>query len=769
MKAVDVASGSCLIDLDDLSREDRPRVGNKAATLGEMLRSGFPVPEGVVLTVDAFDAFMAANGFAGDSTPAEIESAPLPADVERVLRAVADRFEGVPLAVRSSGVAEDLPGASFAGQYESVLDVRGADAIVDAARHCWASAFSSRVAAYGAALGDGGGASMAVLIQRLVPAVAAGVAFTANPVTGDRGETVVSAVRGLGERLVAGEATPDEWIVRAGAVVCQRAGEGSIDTDQARAVADLARRVEAHFGTPQDIEWAIADGIVFLLQARPMTALPEPVDWRPPLPGGWARNLRLGEWLGDPVTPLFESWLLARLEDRFHEGMRASVPIPLPRPLHAVVNGWYFYSLSTFPTSLRSMAWIMLRYFLPSLLVRPRRAVMMIPQTARFGVELFVREWRESVLPRHRALVARGDEQMERLQAEGLVELIDGLADDAGEYFFSIMGVAGFATKAEIPLAAFYRRHLHPRIGGSHLWLLRGLFAPSIEAYGHAVEGLDWVFPTLGERGAAPSDAAVASERRSRLEAERMAVEQDARSALASEPKLLARFDKVVTTAQRFQPLREEQVFWFTLGWPLMRRAVRRLGELLYERGQLADPDQVFFITHHELLVALGGSEDNRELGSEAVRRRAAWDGQRRLVPPLIIGEMAPILKRFLGAAEEAVRMPGSGNASGLRGIAASPGRATGPVRVIRSASEFDRLQPGDVLVAPITTPAWTPLFATAVAVVTDTGGVASHSSVVAREYGIPAVVGTGDATSRLRDGQIVTVDGAAGIVQPGS
>jgi pyruvate,water dikinase len=415
------------------------------------------------------------------------------------------------------------------------------------------------------------------------------------------------------------------------------------------------------------------------------------------------------------------------------------------------------------------MVWLMLRYFLPSLLVRPRRAVMMIPQTAHFGVELFVREWREAVLPRHRAVVSRGEAQVDVLSPEGLVALIDELADDAGAYFFSIMAVAGFATKAEIPLAAFYRRHLYPRLGGSHLWLLRGLFSPSLESYGHAVEGLDWVHPTLGERGDLPDDAGDASVRRSRLEAERAAAEQEARAALASESKLLARFEKLLASAQRFQPLREEQVYWFTLGWPLMRRAVRRLGELLHERDQLADPDEVFFITRDELLAALSRSDGRRDLGAEAVRRRAACDGQRRLVPPLVIGEVAPMFKRFMGAAEEAVRMRSASGEPGLRGIAASPGRVTGPVRVIRSASEFDRLQPGDVLVAPITTPAWTPLFATAAAVVTDTGGVASHSSIVAREYGIPAVVGTGDATRRLRDGQIVTVDGAAGLVQPAS
>lgn len=766
MRAMLAAANTFVVDLGDLTPSDAAWAGRKAAVLGGLARTGFTVPEGVVLTVDAFEAFRVANGLAAGAAPEDVAAAPLPDGIADALRTAIDRFGGAPLAVRSSAVAEDLPDASFAGQYETVLGVSGPDAVIDAVRRCWASAFSPRVASYRASRGELGAPAMAILIQRLVAADAAGVAFTADPVSGDRDAVIVSSVRGLGERLVSGESTPDEWVVRGDQVDCRRASEGSIDATQARAVADLARRVEAHAGAPQDIEWAIAGGTVFLLQARPMTALPAPVDWRPPLPGAWARNLRLGEWLGDPVSPLFESWLLTRLEDRFHEAMRTCVPVPFPRPLHVVVNGWYFYSLGTFPASLRALAWIMLRYFLPSLLVRPRRAVMLMPQTARFGVELFVHEWRASVLPRHRALVARAEAEVEQLAPDGLLALIDELADDAGDYFWSIMAVAGFAAKAEIPLATLYRRHLHPRIGGSHLWLLRGLFSPSPESLRHAVDGLDWVHPTLGERGGTPAGAEDTAARRARLEAERTTAERQAREALAGEPRLLARFETLLASAQRFQPLREEQVAWFTLGWPVMRRAVRRLGEVLRDRGRLAEADEAFFLTREELVGALRGADGGRQLGAEATRRRADWERQRRLVPPLIIGEMPPMLQRFLGAAEEAVRMPGGVEEAGLRGIAASPGRVTGPARVIRAAEEFQRLQPGDVLVAPITTPAWTPLFAKAAAVVTDTGGVGSHSSIVAREYGIPAVVGTGDATRRLRDGELVTVDGAAGFVR---
>jgi rifampicin phosphotransferase len=274
----------------------RALLGTKAASLARLTRAGFPVPPGVVVTAAAAADWDQAYG---------------------QLRAVAAEL-GDPdqrFAVRSSATAEDLAGASFAGQYETVLDV-GLDELPDAVRQVVDSAASARVAAYRqahpqAAPADppGSGAGMAVLVQVMVPADAAGVAFTANPLTGDRDEVVISAVRGLGERLVAGQATGDQWIVRDAQARRTRATEQAISADQARRIATLARRVHAHLGSPQDLEWAITtnpsstDGVeggLWLLQARPMTALPDPVDWTPPAPGYWMRNLRLGEWLPSP-------------------------------------------------------------------------------------------------------------------------------------------------------------------------------------------------------------------------------------------------------------------------------------------------------------------------------------------------------------------------------------------------------------------------------------------------------------------------------------
>jgi rifampicin phosphotransferase len=265
-----------VIPLRELSRADRDVAGSKAANLGELARAGFLVPDGFVV-IEASDAEVLAN---------------------------AQVLGDVPLAVRSSGVAEDLADASFAGQYETILDVRGSDALLQAIVGCRESARSERVQQYRAMRADTANDGMAVLVQRMLAPQAAGVAFTANPVTGARDEVVITAARGLGERVVSGEAPGDEWVVsKGGETICRRQVEGAIDSTQAAAIGALARRVDQHFGAPQDIEWAIEAGQVYLLQARPMTALPEKADWIVRGPGYWMCTLRLGEWLPEPMTP----------------------------------------------------------------------------------------------------------------------------------------------------------------------------------------------------------------------------------------------------------------------------------------------------------------------------------------------------------------------------------------------------------------------------------------------------------------------------------
>ncbi|WP_426997661.1 PEP/pyruvate-binding domain-containing protein [Pseudarthrobacter sp. N5] len=699
---------------------DIPVAGAKAARLGHLSSAGFPVPDGFVLLINV----------AGREEDARV-----------AVRAGLAAIGGGRVAVRSSGTSEDLAAASFAGQYESVLDVEGEDAVMDAVRRCWDSAGSERVIAYAAGQTGAQLGQMAVLIQRMVDADAAGVAYSANPLTGDSAEVVISAVRGLGERLVGGEAN---------------AADDAIDSSQETLVAALARDVERSLNAPQDIEWALGGGTLHLLQARPMTGLPDQVTWVSPIPRGFARHFRFGEWLGDPVTPLFESWLLSLMEERLHSRYKAMMGLPMPRPFHVVLNGWYFYGLPPIPEKPADVLRVLPR-LLAKLVVQPRRVAMAVPPLAHLGIELALREWRETALPSLLRTVQDAESRVQGASTRELVELIDAVARETGDYFTYVTLVAGYAAKAELPLGKFYKEHIGPSTGGSPLELLQGL-VEDIGLQPHAVLSLDWHFPTLGELSAvAPARN---PKRRADLEAARRNAEERSRRALTRQPKLARRFDQLLATAQRFQPVREECVSHLTRGWPVMRVALDRLAEDLRQRGVIDGAADIHFLRHDEVMSALSGAHETFDVSG----RRETWEGQRRLSPPLVVGRVAPMTQRILDDFSDSTRSPSS--AAGIQGVAASPGRASGPARIIRDQSEFDQLQPGDILVASATTPVWTMLFARAAGVVTDTGSIGSHASQVAREYGIPAVVCTGDATRRLKSGQVVTVDGSAGVVE---
>jgi pyruvate,water dikinase len=729
----------------------RALLGTKAASLARLTGAGFPVPPGVVVTTDA----------AADWDQA----------YER-LRSAAAELGGPDqrFAVRSSATAEDLAGASYAGQYETVLDVR-LDQLPQAVQQVMDSAATARVAAYRqahpqAAPADpsGSGGGMAVLVQVMVPADAAGVAFTANPLTGARDEVVISAVPGLGERLVAGQATGDQWIVRHGQARRTRATEQTISADQVRKIATLAGRVHAHLGSPQDLEWAITtdpagtEGGLWLLQARPMTALPDPVDWTPPAPGYWMRNLRLGEWLPEPMTPLFADWLLERLDHGEQQATRAHVGAALEFP-HAAINGWYY--LATPPLSPRTIATTLLQgrgrllRFLRDAVLGASRDPVAADRRLLAGL---AEQWHTELLPRYQRLVREGDQQVQSASPEQLVGIVDQIGAAAGEQLWSLAVVGGAAWKMEGALARFYRQHLGPSVDASVQELLVGLPGSQPDLPLHAVQSLDWAHPTAGELGWPPPPQP--SDRHRELAARREALTAQCLTVLGDRPQLQARFHALLQVAQRYAVIREQQARQLTLGWPLLRRCALRLGQILHVHGVIDQAEDVFYLTRAEL-------DTHTPLQELVNQGRGTWERQRRLLAPLTIGRPPRLLAKELLGAVDAVRTTGPAPEDAIVGQPASPGRATGPVRIIHGPGDFDRFQPGEVLVARTTAPAWTPLFARAVAVVTDGGTLAAHASLVAREYGIPAVVATGDATTRLTDGQVVTVDGGAGAIHP--
>jgi rifampicin phosphotransferase len=717
-------------------------LGAKAANLARLASAGFPVPPGFVVTP-------AAKGRLREVSEQLLEAA---------AQLGAERF-----AVRSSGTAEDLEDASFAGQYETFLDVT-LEGMPEAVGRVFDSASASRVSAYKKARSEAtseiSAPNMAVLVQVMVEANAAGVAFTANPVTGERGEAVVTAVRGLGERLVSGEAVADEWVVRGDEASLRRGSEGAITAEQALEVAELARRVEGHFGSPQDIEWAISGGRLCLLQARPMTALSEPVEWKPPTPGYWMRNFRLGEWLPEAMTPLFADWLLVLIEDGYLRGMREAVGTAVPFR-YAVINGWYYTTLPEVSPRLLARALLQSRGRMIPFLWNALIRVNNDPVGAdRAVLSRLADEWRTEILPRYRRLITSAQERVESVTPAQLVGIVDEVGTAAGEYLFSLAVVGGSAWKMEACLAKFVRRNFADKVDFSYQVLLRGLPGLETGTPPHAVQSVDWYHPTLGELGFA-SEEPNGRTRQREIVAEREAAEETCRAILADRPKLLSRFHTLLEVAQRYAVLREQQAQDLTLGRPLLRRCALLLGEKLAEDGVIDESADVFFLTHAEL----GGRED---LSVVVADRKRRWERQRRLAAPLALGTPPKAIRNLMHGATETARTRLVPSDAILVGDPASPGRATGRVQIVRGSEDFHRFEEGEVLVARLTAPAWTPLFDRAAAVVTDGGTLAAHASLVAREYDIPAVVATGSATLRLRDGQVVTVDGGAGTVEVG-
>jgi phosphohistidine swiveling domain-containing protein len=737
-----------IFDLAKATTADRARVGGKAGVLGELVAAGFSVPAGLVVTAEALDI----DGW------------------ERSLAAAARRLGAQRFAVRSSAAAEDLPDASYAGLYETYLSVP-IEGLSDAVRRCFAASTAERVSAYHQRH-PGGTAGMAVLVQAMVDPMAAGVAFTAHPVTGDRDQVVVTAVPGLGDPLVSGEAVGEEWTITTRDTRTSRpvpVGGNVLAAGQAQAVADLARNVADRSERPQDIEWAIdRAGRLWLLQARPMTALPESVSWTAPGPGLWMRNFRLGEWLPEAVTPLFATWLLPVLEDGYLDGMHQTVGLRVPFR-YALVNGWYYNAAPIPSPKLLSRVLWQGRGRAVKILYNALFRVSRDPAAAdRAVLSDLDHQWREIHLPAYRQLVTQTQIEATTAPPYRLAQLVDQLGREAGIYLWYLAIVGGSAWKMEACLTRFCRQHLARVLsderGGAQV-LLRGLAGTQPISTAHAVQSADWYHPVAAELSTANMAMADGGDRPARLGQQRATAERGCRAALAGQPRLLTEFDKLLQVNQRYAVIREEQARDFTLAWPVLRICARLLGEHLVATGAIEQADDVFFCTRNEVATRVAGkAEPIVEIVGE---RRHQWQRQRSLAAPLTLGRPARLIGDVIERAAQEARGEREVGEGVIVGHPASAGRATGPVRIVHSPQDFAEFRDGDVLVAKTTAPAWTPLFARAAAIVTDGGTLAAHASLVAREYAIPAVVATGNATLRLHSGQLVTVDGSAGTITP--
>ncbi len=849
-----------------IQRLDRPgpeeeaaalsRLGGKGASLLRLTGAGLPVPPGFVLTTQAYLSFVSAHrldetiadaldrhdparasaviaeAFLARPMPEEIATA-----VDRAYRAL-----GQPrVAVRSSATAEDLPGLSFAGQQDSFLNVGGRRGLMTAVQQCWASLWNERAIGYRAQHGvDSGGLALAVVVQRLAEADAAGVMFTADPVTGAAGVIQIESAWGLGEAVVSGRVTPDSFRIDAEdhqvlattvaektimtvrtrngtadrPVPLLRRTEPSLSAEQATRLALMGRVIADLWGCEMDVEWCRTGDELAIVQARPITTgvrIPDdPWNDSRSVDCLWTSG-NVGEAIPDTMTPA--TWCLVR------EFLADAMPTSAVPPFVAfgIVGGRLYLNLSM-AASIARCAGIGERLFraltrevfgrlpddltIPYLKLPPTRVARLVVPVA---LSMTVHARRDARrLPDYLAAHPARCAQLRRMIADctSSAQLSLLWTQIIHPEFGEATAMLTAATRSDGPVLVTIRRSLHRMIGetdtdrllaghsGSDTGELASL-GPLVgleqladgeidadtyrERWGHRgphefeisvprpAEDPAWLEKTLEQQQA--GDYSVSELLRRQERTRQQAWLRFTRRYPHRVANIAAKVDRWTEISRRREEARSEVVRFF---WVLREFWVRA--------GQLTGiGEQVFSYDWNEVIDLLEG----RPLEAVEVRRRQQAYADYRSLPPypgMIRGHFDPFAwsddpHRAAGVyvegvvADSSTRQEKSADGEAIvTGFPGSAGLVEGVVAVV--ADTGDEFAAGEILVTSVTNVGWTPLFPRARAVITDVGAPLSHAAIVARELGIPAVVGCGDATTRLHSGDRVRVDGARGTVE---
>jgi pyruvate,water dikinase len=823
---------------------DLIHAGGKGASLGELTRKGFSVPPGFIITTAAYNLLLQNDGVQNRLqemlSSLEVEN---PASVTEISQRIRDLFQQISIptqiiedlvgayrelgegavAVRSSATAEDLPEAAFAGQQETLLNVIGERQLLDAVRACWTSLWSERAILYRARQNvDQTTVKLAVIVQKMVQADAAGVMFTANPVSGERDELIIDASPGLGEAVVGGLVTPDHIVIskRSRRVKEQRLGRREViirakeagGTEQihptqeasgafvlpSQAVSKLAqigREIERHYGVPQDIEWAwIQDhsktGTFHILQSRPMTALPEPLKVSGPM--RLVIPMLAEMWPTRPY-PLDMTTFTGAIERAIGSLLVAMIGKSAPNPDESFLEEdsvvVQFQAPQVRPSpSMLWMPWITLwrtrHYDLSRWENDPSLTEYISKVRALDQRDLQSLTWEENLetLKELLELIPRSMELRERYLPQTLpglagLWLLLALAGCADRFGTLVSGVKTKTTETNQALEDLAKRiradqtlhelfvrydaqHLGPALSNSKEGrVFLNQFEKFLDMYGHRETSLTISQPAWKDQ---PENVLAILKVLAETEPQKhdsYDAWQRTRDELLAHSILRTRllrnlFLKSLTRARYLFQIREDTHFYATMVQPVIRRVALELGKRLVDAGAQTSVEEVFHLKLNEL-EDIGNTLPVSEQSAAQIRSLVA----RRKAKRESLASKPMVDPRLL------TTTPQGGEGVLLTGTSGSPGIAQGPARIVHDVSEFGKLRAGDVLVAPVTNPAWTPLFQRAVAVVVDTGGSASHAAIVAREYGIPAVMGTINGTKQLEDGQWIYVDGTRGQV----
>lgn len=858
-------------------------VGGKGSNLGELCHiSEINVPEGFCVTTRAYTDFV--NGgeeFGGlleslqaiDAESREeiktvgqrirtyLENLAIPSHIrQEIVQAWQKTGSQRAYAVRSSATAEDLPGASFAGQQDTYLNIKGEKELLIHIRKCWASLFTERAIAYRAKNGfDHRKVMLSVVVQRMVFPEVSGIMFTADPVTGNRKVVSIDAAFGLGEALVSGLVNADLYKVRAGRIVKRQVAAKKLaiypltdggteerkippyrQEEQALAdetILELARvgnRIEAHFGRPQDIEWGYAGDRLYIVQSRPITTLyplPELSDAAPRVFVSFGHV----QMMTDPIKPLGMSiWenTIAAVDSRW-------VPVAAGGRLYLDITdslaSWLgrktapaLYSKSDALLS-RAIAEIIRRHdFIATL--RPRKEAVGTRSYTKKSVAALVGATFEMLFkekieaPDVTAIAGKiiGELQCDLARRSGRerLDLISSHFSKGFEVFMEEIGRPVFAAwTASMLIGWLARRWLdepspldeltksapgnvstemglelgdladvirpYPAVleymkkaddatfldglgrveGGAKV---RPAFEAFLAKYGMRCPGeIDITRPRWREKPTQLVPSIIShiqsmepGEHRLRFAQGKAEAEQAAQILLRRlKRKLGGSFkagvmDKLIRTYREFIGLREYPKYLLVSLLDEYKRTITEEAEKLVKQGTVDRAEDIFYLTLEELMTAVTSGQTDRGRIAALKEKYAEYE---KLKPPRVLTSEG---ETFFGS-----YAPRELPAGALAGMPVSSGIVEGRARVVTKLEDAD-LGKGDILVAPFTDPGWTPLFVSASGLVTEIGGLMTHGAVVAREYGIPAVVGVDDATGLIKDGQRIRVNGTEGYVE---
>ncbi|MFJ3520314.1 rifamycin-inactivating phosphotransferase [Streptomyces sp. NPDC090131] len=859
-----------VLDLQEVDETQVAVVGGKGAHLGGLSRiEGIHVPRGFCVTTDAFRRIVAQAPSIGDLLdrlarvgPDEREAIrTLSAEIRRVVEeivipddlaaeitgALAALGEGAACAVRSSATAEDLPTASFAGQQDTYLNVMGPAAVLRHVSRCWASLFTERAVTYRQRNGiDHRTVHMAVVVQQMAFPQASGILFTADPVTGNRTVSTVDAGFGLGEALVSGLVNPDVFAVRGGEVVArsiaakQRAlqalpgggtQEVAVDAErreqpaltdaQAVRLVELGRRIEAHFGRPQDIEWCLVDDGFRIVQSRPITTL-FPVPETGDRENHVYVSVGHGQMMTDPMKSLgFSMWQLTAMVPMQEAGGRLFVDVTRRLASPASRAGLLDALGKADPLIRDALETVLDRDgFVPSLpdtgpggpppgggapapietdpaivtdlIERSRVSTVALERDIRtktgpalfeFLLEAFEEHKRVLGDPlSHQAIMAGmeatwwlNDKLQEWLGEKNAADTLTLSAPDniTSEMGLALLDVADVIRP--LPEVVAYLQDtrdedfldgLAKLAGGTEA---RDAIEAYLDRYGMRCVGeIDITRPRWRERPVTLVPVILdnvrnfgpgAAERRFEQGRQRaQEKEQDVLSRLRALPDGALKADeakRMIDRVRTFIGYREYPKYNIISRYFVYKQALLEEAERLVEAGLVPEREDVFHLTFQELHDVV---RSHRKVGQELLQeRKDAFRAYHALTPPRVLTSEGEALT---GAYRRDDVPPGA-----LVGVPVSAGTVEGRARVVLDMAQAD-LEAGDVLVTAFTDPSWSPLFVGIAGLVTEVGGLMTHGAVIAREYGLPAVVGVERATRLIRDGQRIRVHGTDGYVE---